>query len=137
MIKERILKLIESTRKNNTYKTKKGEWTIPDNQLTISISDLVNIVQVFSRIKRENINVAVVCESEFNFLDWKLHSGNFKNQEGDKKSTFERDKTVYKKVSDPTDLVSWRADYIIITNQGLNNPKFDEIMRILRYNVEK
>ena len=42
---DKIYELIESTRKNNTHKTKKKEWTVPDSQLTISVSELMKILR--------------------------------------------------------------------------------------------
>ncbi len=44
-MKEELIKLIEQARKNNTFKLpNKEEWTVPDNHIGISISDLKQIL---------------------------------------------------------------------------------------------
>lgn len=44
-MKEDLIKLIEKARENNTFHLpNKQKWTVPDNQITISISDLKQIL---------------------------------------------------------------------------------------------
>lgn len=42
---EELLKLIEQVRCANTHSTANGSWTVPDNMLTIKVSDLMKIIK--------------------------------------------------------------------------------------------